>query len=143
LLGRTRTKIFHPPTGLCILRYRLTDPLTLGPCDYSDSWYYTPQNFLIVKGTYYCLQGVGPHHPARLNINCTPSNSAWEILSSYDKTYFSTVLEDGSKVCLDVDGNDRVITNPCNGGREIAEDQEVANDSQWFKLIEEPRAAGN
>lgn len=133
MLARTRTKIFHPPTGLCILRNRLTDPLTLGPCDNSDSWYYTPQNFLTIKGTYFCLQAVGPHHPAKLSINCVPSNSAWNILSSYGKTYFSTVLEDGTKVCLDIDGNDTVTTNPCNGGG-IA-----ANDSQWFKFVEEPR----
>jgi hypothetical protein len=51
------------------------------------------------------------------------------------------VLEDGSKVCLDVDGNDTVITNLCNEGLEIAEDREVANDSQWFKLIKEPISA--
>lgn len=51
------------------------------------------------------------------------------------------MLEDGTKVCLDVDGDDTVITNPCNGGD--AGSREVANDSQWFKFIQQPRAAVN
>ncbi|XP_072955587.1 uncharacterized protein [Typha angustifolia] len=129
-----RNEIFHPLTGLCVLRKALTDPLKLGPCARSDAWSYTPQNYLVVKGTYYCVQSIGVGQPVKLSIICTPSDSQWFMKTYSEKTHLSTVLPDGTKVCLDIDGDGMVVSNPCNGfGSSGASDA----DSQWFELVTE------
>ena len=48
--------IFHPLTGLCVLRKTLLGPLKLGPCTESEAWKYRPQNNLRLRGTCFCLQ---------------------------------------------------------------------------------------
>ncbi|THU49269.1 hypothetical protein C4D60_Mb06t07770 [Musa balbisiana] len=98
LLRRPRTKIFHPSTGLCVTRRTMADPLKLGPCSASDSWRYTPQEFLMVTGTYFCLRAVGLGAPVRLGIICDPSDSRWQLVSGSEKTHLATNLTDGTEV---------------------------------------------
>ncbi|OMO81585.1 hypothetical protein COLO4_23500 [Corchorus olitorius] len=53
---RVHKVIFHPATGLCVLRKSYFEPLRLGPCTDSEAWTYSPQKNLLIKGTYFCLQ---------------------------------------------------------------------------------------
>ena len=124
--------IFHPATGLCVVRKSVFGPLTLGPCMESDSWTYTPQKTLMMKGTYFCLQAYGPGKPAKLGIVCTEPGSNWETISD-SKMHLVTKLDDGTTVCLDIDSsNNNIVTNACkclNG------DNRCDPASQWFKIV--------
>ncbi|WOL15583.1 hypothetical protein Cni_G24364 [Canna indica] len=120
--------IYHPPTRLCVIRKLQTDPLKLGPCEQADGWGYTPQKFLFVKGTYFCLQAVESGKPAKLGIICSESDSSWDITSKQ----FSTKLPSGSTLCLDVDPGNTLITNPCLCLSSGACNQ----DSQWFEFAD-------
>ncbi|CAL9762363.1 unnamed protein product [Musa acuminata subsp. burmannicoides] len=134
LLRRPRTKIFHPSTGLCVTRRTMADPLKLGPCSASDSWRYTPQEFLMVTGTYFCLRAVGLGAPVRLGIICDPSDSRWQLVSGSEKTHLATNLTDGTEVCLDVDSDGCLVSNSCDGFHG-GDDEHLQVDSQWFKLV--------
>ncbi|XP_020580072.1 uncharacterized protein LOC110024445 [Phalaenopsis equestris] len=130
-LARPHHKIFHPPTNSCIYRH-YQDPLTLSPCDECDSWNYTPQKFLTVVGTYYCLKATGAGLPAKLVIACDVSDSQWTPLLGSQNVHLSTQLADGTVLCLDVDDDNNIVTNPC---RSFSSDSEAANgDSQWFEI---------
>lgn len=101
-------------------------PLKLGPCDKSDAWEYTPQKFLTVKGTYFCLQAVGSDKPAKLSFRCSESDTQWGLDSSSDsdvKTHMSTNLRDGNSLCLAVGPEDVLFTSPC-----------VSSDAQLFQF---------
>ncbi|MQM19200.1 hypothetical protein Taro_052201 [Colocasia esculenta] len=125
---RSSNQIFHHPTGLCVLRKSLRDPLVLAPCDQSDSWNYTPQKFLTVKGTYFCLQAVDSHKPAKLGIICTEADSKWEKVHGNDARFsLLTTFPDGQSLCLDIDPSGTIVTNPCGKTSE--------SDSQWFEVI--------
>ncbi|XP_064996191.1 uncharacterized protein LOC135631949 [Musa acuminata AAA Group] len=126
---RPSNVIFHPPTGSCVLRKSATDPLRLGPCNQSDDWNYTPQKFLVVKGTYFCLQAVDSGKPAKLGIVCSESDSSWDITSK-SKAQISKELPDGTALCLDVDPENTLITNPCLCLSIGICDRE----SQWFEF---------
>ncbi|XP_078169755.1 uncharacterized protein LOC144564106 [Carex rostrata] len=113
---RPSNVIFHPSTGNCVLRTTLTAPLKLGPCNESDAWEYTPQKFLTVKGTYYCLQATGSDKPTRLSINSSESDSQWDMNSSSNsdtKTHVYTKLENGNSLCLAVGPEDVLFAGPC------------------------------
>ncbi|XP_062158087.1 glycosyl hydrolase 5 family protein-like [Alnus glutinosa] len=127
--------IFHPSTGLCVLRKSWFDPLTLGPCTSSDFWKYTPQKTLTVKGTYFCLQAEGLGKPARLSIMCADPNSKWEAISDSKMHLSSKVGKDS--VCLDVDSNNIVVTNTCKC---LSRDNMCDPGSQWFKLVDSTRS---
>lgn len=118
--------ISHPPTDSCVLRGSLGDPLKLGPCNQSDAWNYTPQRFLTVKGTYYCLQPRGPGKPAKLGIVCTEEDSSWELLPG-EEPGLLTRLPDGQSVCLEANPDGTVFTGPCGG-------RTVKPESQWFQV---------
>ncbi|RRT43981.1 hypothetical protein B296_00056064 [Ensete ventricosum] len=105
------------------------DPLRLGPCNRSDDWNYTPQKFLVVKGTYFCLQAVDSGKPAKLGIVCSESDSSWDITSK-SKAQISKELPDGTALCLDVDPENTLITNPCLCLSIGTCDRE----SQWFEF---------
>ncbi|KAA8533232.1 hypothetical protein F0562_033235 [Nyssa sinensis] len=92
--------IFHPSTGLCVQRKSFLEPLKLGPCTEFAAWGYTQRKTLTVKGTYFCLLADGLGKPAKLGIDCTGSNSVWEIISE-SKMHLSSELDDGTTVCLD------------------------------------------
>ncbi|KAL0911485.1 hypothetical protein M5K25_019629 [Dendrobium thyrsiflorum] len=130
-LGRPHHKVFHPSSNSCIFRH-YQDPLTLAPCEQCDSWNYTPQKFLEVVGMYYCLKAVGASLPAKLSILCDVSDSQWTPVSGSQATHLSTQLEDGTVLCLDVDDDNNIVTNPC---RSFSSDAKAANgDSQWFQI---------
>ncbi|OAY78102.1 uncharacterized protein LOC109706361 [Ananas comosus] len=129
---RPRGKIYHPLTDQCVLRSNLANQLKLGPCSQSDSWYYTPQKFLTVQGTYYCLQAVGTGQPVQLSIICDPSDSQWSVLRTpFRRTHLSTVISDGTVVCLDVDSKNVIVSNPCR----VAGNPQAG--TQWFMLIKQ------
>ncbi|KAG2701868.1 hypothetical protein I3760_06G064500 [Carya illinoinensis] len=130
-------KIFHPSTGLCVIRKTLQEPLRLGPCTDSDGWNYTPQKTLTVKGTYFCLQAQDLGKPARLGIICNRSGSKWETTSD-SKMHLSTKLDSGATVCLDVDSTNTIVTNTCKC---ISRDDICDPGSQWFKLVDSTRSS--
>ncbi|KAL2343117.1 hypothetical protein Fmac_004402 [Flemingia macrophylla] len=134
--GHPYKLIFHPSTGLCVIRKSTLEPLTLGPCDLSgDGWKYSPQKILTIKGTYFCIQAKNIGMPAKLEIVCTESNSKWEMISD-SKLHLSSKLKDGSDVCLDVDDNNIIVTNACKC---LSRDRSCDPGSQWFKLIDSGR----
>ncbi|KAE8710229.1 Cytochrome P450 86A2 [Hibiscus syriacus] len=127
--------IFHPLTGLCVLRKSLLDPLRLGSCTDSDAWSYTSQKTLVVKGTYFCLEADESGTAAKLSIMCTDSSSKWEMISE-SKMHLSTKFKDGKSVCLDVSSDNTIITNSCKC---ISKGNTCDPSSQWFKLVDSTR----
>ena len=134
---RPITRIYHPPTRSCILRNLVTDPLKLGPCTDSDPWSYTPQKFLMIKGTYFCLQAIGEGKLVRLSVICTPEDTQWEMIRDSERTHLSTKLADGTAVCLDIKQDGTIVSNPCR--RQGSADGEEF-DSQWFRVVTGPRS---
>ncbi|KAK7247370.1 hypothetical protein RIF29_42252 [Crotalaria pallida] len=133
--GNSYKLIFHPLTGLCVTRKSLLEPLTLGPCSTADGWKYTPQKILTITGTYFCLQAVKEGMPAKLSIICSDPNSKWEMISD-SKLHLSAKVSDGTSVCLDVDDNNKIVTNACKC---LSRDSTCDPGSQWFKLIDSGR----
>ncbi|GLT69790.1 hypothetical protein SLA2020_419120 [Shorea laevis] len=127
--------IFHPSTGLCILRKSMNDPLTLGPCTGSGLWRYSSRKFLLLKGTYFCLEAAELGKPARLGIICTDSNAKWDTISD-SKMHLSSNVGNVS-VCLDVDSNNTIVTNTCKC---LSRDNMCNPGSQWFKLVNSTRS---
>ncbi|XWS63750.1 hypothetical protein CRYUN_Cryun06bG0128600 [Craigia yunnanensis] len=138
--GLSETKlhkvIFHPSTGLCVLRKSLVDPLRLGPCTESEAWSYSPQKTLMVKGTYFCLQADESGTLAKLGIICSESNSKWEMIAD-SKMHLSSKLRNGTSICLDVGSNNNIITNSCKC---LNNDNHCDPGSQWFKLVNSTRS---
>lgn len=133
----THKIIFHPMTGLCVLRKSLLDPLTLGSCTTSEAWNYSPtRKTLIVKGTYFCLQASEVGKAARLGITCTGSNSRWDQVSD-SKMHLAAKATDGSSVCLDVDPDTNILVT--NGCKCLSRDSKCDPASQWFKLVDSTR----
>ncbi|KAI0498047.1 hypothetical protein KFK09_021288 [Dendrobium nobile] len=129
---RPQIKIFHPSSNSCILRQLYEDSLKLAPCEQTDSWKYTPQKFLTVAGTYYCLKAAGPALPAKLSIACEISDSQWTPVSGSKTTHLMTQMKDGTALCLDVGEDKVIVTNPC---RSFSSDgNDIENDSQWFQI---------
>ncbi|KAG2410439.1 uncharacterized protein HKW66_Vig0011040 [Vigna angularis] len=133
--GNPYKLIYHPSTGLCVIRKTLLEPLTLGPCYLSEGWKYTPQKILSIKGTYFCIEAESEGMAAMLGIICSDSNSRWEMISD-SKLHLSSKLSDGSDVCLDVDDNNVIVTNACKC---LTRDRSCDPSSQWFKLIDSGR----
>ncbi|KAL5169657.1 Glycosyl hydrolase 5 family protein [Glycine soja] len=128
--------IFHPLTGLCILRNSPVEPLMrLGPCSNSDAWEYTDQKILSIKGTYFCLQAEEEGKQAKLGNACSGSNSRWEMISD-SKMHLSTQTNNASGVCLDVDTNNIIVTNICQC---LSKDNTCDPATQWFKLVDSTR----
>lgn len=127
--------IFHPATGLCVLRKSLLEPMKLGPCTESEAWNYTPQKVLSLKATYFCIQAVEVGKPAKLGIICTGSNSKWDIISE-SKMHLSSNTSNGASVCLDVDSDNTIVTSSCKC---LSRDSKCDPSSQWFKLVESTR----
>ncbi|XP_057949056.1 glycosyl hydrolase 5 family protein-like [Malania oleifera] len=133
--------LFHASTSLCVVRNSTRGPLVLGPCHQSDAWTYTPQRFLTIEGTNFCLQPADEvGEAAKLGTNCTnslASSSKWNFISD-SMMHLSSKLTDGAAVCLDVDSagsagkGSPIVTTACKclGG-----DRECDPTSQWFKLV--------
>lgn len=133
--GSPHKLIFHPLTGLCVIRKSLVEPLMLGPCSLSDGWNYSPQKTLSIKGTYFCIQAQKQGVPAILSIMCSDPNSIWDMISD-SKLHLSSNINNGTKVCLDVDDNNVIVTNACKC---LSNDHTCDPASQWFKLIDSGR----
>ncbi|KAJ6689108.1 hypothetical protein OIU85_005507 [Salix viminalis] len=129
--------IFHPSTGLCVLRKSMLEPLRLGPCTESEAWNYSPQKILSVKGTYFCLQTDDLAKPAKLGIICTDSNSKWETISD-SKMHLSSKAPNGAAVCLDIGFNNTIVTSNCKC---LSKDNSCDPESQWFKLVNSTRSS--
>lgn len=131
--------IFHPLTGLCVLRKSLLEPLKLGSCAGSDAWTYSQQKTLTVKGTYFCLKADGLGKPAKLSIFCSDNTSKWEQISD-SKMHLSSQLDNGTMVCLDVDPETNIIvTNTCKC---LSRGNTCEPGSQWFKIVDSTMSIG-
>eukprot|EP00268_Persea_americana_P055702 TRINITY_DN6499_c0_g1_i12.p1 TRINITY_DN6499_c0_g1~~TRINITY_DN6499_c0_g1_i12.p1 ORF type:complete len:351 (-),score=55.25 TRINITY_DN6499_c0_g1_i12:418-1434(-) len=131
--GRPYKSFFHPATGLCFVVKSFNEPVKLGPCAQPEAWSYTQQKTAVLNGTDFCLQADALGKPAKLGVNCSDSNSKWEPTSE-SKMHLSSMLTNGTTVCLDIGYDHTVITNPCKclkGG-----DQSCDPSSQWFKIIQ-------
>jgi len=139
--GLSETKlhkvIFHPLTGLCVLRKSLFEPLRLGPCSNSEGWSYSAQKTLTLKGTYFCLQANELENPAKLGIICTDSTAKWETISD-SKMHLSTKVNNGSTACLDVDSENTIVVSTCKC---LGRDNMCDPGSQWFKLVDSTRSS--
>ncbi|KAK4597849.1 hypothetical protein RGQ29_015389 [Quercus rubra] len=139
--GLSETKlhkvIFHPLTGLCVLRKSLFEPLRLGPCTNSEGWSYSAQKTLTLKGTYFCLQANELENPAQLGIICTDSTAKWETISD-SKMHLSTKVNNGSTACLDVDSENTIVVSTCKC---LGRDNMCDPGSQWFKLVDSTRSS--
>ncbi|GAB4840500.1 hypothetical protein Ancab_021269 [Ancistrocladus abbreviatus] len=129
--------IFHPLTGLCVLRSSLFEPLKLGSCSDSEPWGYTTEKTLMLKGTYFCLQAQGMDQPVKLGLICSSSGSQWEPISD-SKMHLSTKLNDCTTVCLDVNSNNEVISTSCKC---LSKDDTCNPASQWFKVVNSTRSS--
>ncbi|XP_047969012.1 glycosyl hydrolase 5 family protein-like [Salvia hispanica] len=137
--ARLHQVIFHPMTGLCVKRLSLVDPLVLGPCSEAESWTYTPQKTLTIKGTYFCLQADKLGKPAKLGVICSYASSKWEAISD-SKMHLSSKLKDGYDVCLDIDSDNNIVTNNCKC---LDKNSRCDPGSQWFKIIDSTRCGAD
>lgn len=131
--------IFHPLTGLCIVRKSLMEPLKLGNCSESYHWDYTSQKTLNIKGTYLCLQAQGPDSPVRTSVICPGFGTTWDPISD-SKLHLAATLGSNITVCLDVDSDNNIITTNCKC---LSGDNTCDPASQWFKLVDATNALGN
>lgn len=130
--------IYHPLSGLCVLRKSLFGPLKLGSCSESEAWSYGTQKVISLKGSLFCLQAQGSQKPARLGFICIDSDSKWDMISD-SKMHLTSKASDGSDVCLDVDSNNNIVTNPCKC---LSKDKTCDPASQWFKLVDSTKSSG-
>jgi len=122
-------------TGLCVTRISELNTLQLGACSFSDGWKYTSQKTLLVNDTNLCIHAERERNPATLSTACSDSSSKWEVISD-SNMHLSSKLSDGSNVCLDVDGDNNIVTNTCKC---LSKDNKCDPASQWFKLIDSGR----
>ncbi|XP_048135911.1 glycosyl hydrolase 5 family protein-like [Rhodamnia argentea] len=127
--------IFHPLTGLCILRRSPSSPLVLGPCTQSEPWTYTPQNALSLVGKGLHLRAVEQGRPASLGTSLTDPGMKWEMISA-SRMHLSSKAKDGSTVCLGVDDGNAVVVEACKC---LSKDSSCDPASQWFKLVDRTR----
>lgn len=124
--------IFHPATGMCVLRKTSFGSLLLGPCSESEAWGYTPQKVLMIKGAHMCLQAVGKDEPTKLGSVYKDTASRW-IAFSDSQLHLSSELSDGTVVCLDVGSNNEIVTSSCKC---LTGDKDCDPQSQWFKIVD-------
>ncbi|XP_075659951.1 glycosyl hydrolase 5 family protein-like [Castanea sativa] len=124
--------IFHPVTGLCVLRESIYLPLKLGTCNKSEAWNYLPRRTLTLKGTDFCIQAFRLGEPAMLGYTCALSSYQWETISD-SKMHLSSKVFNGSRACLDVDSKNTVVVNSCKC---LSRDNMCDPGSQWFKLVD-------
>ncbi|XP_074309904.1 glycosyl hydrolase 5 family protein-like [Silene latifolia] len=129
---KSRQKIiFHPSTGLCIVRKSLID-VQLGKCSESNLWSYTPKKTLTTEDSYFCIKGQGSNQPIRLSIFCLGTGTRWDPISD-SNLHLSTRLGGNTTLCLDVDSSNNVITTSC---RCLGKDKSCDPGSQWFKIVD-------
>ncbi|KAJ3675308.1 hypothetical protein LUZ60_004350 [Juncus effusus] len=128
--------MFHPLTGLCVVRKSLLT-LELGPCRESIPWIYAPQkSTLTIKNSFFCVKADKAGQPASLGFICTDSRSKWQLISD-SKMHFSSNISSDLSLCLDVGQDEKgIVTNPCKC---LSRDQDCDPKSQWFKLVDSTR----
>lgn len=143
VVGLQGMVIIHPATNECVSASS-NESVILDSCTKSGSWEYTPELEIKVDGTS-CLQAIGIGNHAKLNINCTDSGMIWELFTTEAPVtttdpsitkYLSTVLDDGNRVCLDVDSGNvdfdgNIITNICKC---FGETRPCDTGTQWFSI---------
>lgn len=131
------TIIFHPSTGLCVLKKSLIEPLELGPCNESQAWAFTAERTIALKDTLFCLKADGTSKPVKLGIICSDSRSKWELTSDSKMHLSTNISSDSSSLCLDVDSDGKtIVTNPCKC---LSKDHSCDPESQWFKMVNSTR----
>ncbi|KFK38059.1 hypothetical protein AALP_AA3G064700 [Arabis alpina] len=124
-------KIFHPLTGLCIVRESLChdSELVLGPCTKEEPWSYNNHGTLMIKThESICVEGGKvAGKVVKLGKEC----SKIERISA-SKMHFSLKDQDGSLICLDVDSKNKVVWSPCKC---LTGDATCEPESQWFKIF--------
>ncbi|XP_062225935.1 glycosyl hydrolase 5 family protein-like [Phragmites australis] len=144
------TVLFHPVTGLCVVRRSLTQPLELGPCNETEAWTYnTQQQRLVLRdSSLLCLRAEGAGRPAHLGVTCGDELARWRLVSdsklhvavNASSSSSSSGSSDGM-LCLDVGADGRsVVTNPC---RCLSADNSCDPESQWFKLVSSTRSVAS
>ncbi|EOA40066.1 hypothetical protein CARUB_v10008758mg [Capsella rubella] len=128
--------VFHPLTGLCIVRsLKDTTMLTLGPCNSSEPWSYT-KKAIRIKDQPLCLQSNGPKNPVTLTrTSCSTSSSIWQTVSA-SRMHLSSTTSNKTSLCLDVDATNNVVANACKC---LSKDSTCEPMSQWFKIIKATR----
>ncbi|KAM6562372.1 hypothetical protein CsatB_022370 [Cannabis sativa] len=135
--SRPHKVIFHPASGLCIVRKSKLGPLSLGPCSSSVAWHYSrDENILTMRGTPLCLRALDQGKPAQLSKHCKGFDSKWKPISE-SKLHLSTTTGKNDTVCLDVDSaNEVVIINTCHC---VSRHSSCDPSRQWFKLVHSTR----
>ncbi|XP_010528075.1 PREDICTED: uncharacterized protein LOC104805267 [Tarenaya hassleriana] len=130
--------IFHPSTGLCVVRESWPNPfrLKLGPCNESDSWRHTPHRILSVKEQLLCIKVDERGQPAKLRIFFSEAScSKWKVTSE-SKMQLASLTWSGASVCLDVDSDSNIVTTSCKC---LHGNEPCDPGSQWFKLVTSTR----
>ncbi|KAI4339487.1 hypothetical protein MLD38_024429 [Melastoma candidum] len=125
--------IFHPLTGMCVIRESPTSPLKLGSCKQSVNWIYTPRKNLMLKKkkmTRRYLQTDGPGKAVTIGLNLT----TWERISA-SRMHLATNVG-GKRACLDVEGQLELVARDCKC---LSGDASCDPSSQWFILLSSTR----
>jgi hypothetical protein len=136
--------LFHPATGLCVVRRSLTQPLELSPCGETEAWTYARQDgrLTLRDSPLLCLHAEGAGRPVRLGLPCPDERSRWRLVSD-SKLHVAVNASSSSgsgatMLCLDVGADGRsVVTNQC---RCLSADSSCDPESQWFKLVTSSRS---
>ncbi|KMZ56663.1 Glycoside hydrolase, family GH5 [Zostera marina] len=130
------TILFHPATGLCLLRKSFGDAhaLVLGHCSESEPWEYTDEGTLNLKGTGLGLRAIGVGNPVVVGKLRNRSDEKWSLKSSSKLHVASQISgEDGLvEVCLDASEYGIVVSNPCTC---LRGNKTCDASSQWFKMV--------
>ncbi|WZZ74025.1 hypothetical protein YC2023_085395 [Brassica napus] len=130
--------IFHPSTGLCIVRKSLFQ-LKLGSCDRSESFRLSSQRVLsLAEEKILCLKAYEKGKSVKLRLYFSESYcSRWKLLSE-SKMQLSSITKNGESVCLDVDSDsNNIVTKSCKC---LEEDASCDPKSQWFKVVTSTRS---
>ncbi|VAH48817.1 hypothetical protein VPH35_029855 [Triticum aestivum] len=142
------TVLFHPATGLCVLRRSLAQPLELGACADTEAWEYAPQQgrLALRDSPLMCLHAQGAGQPVLLGTPCDDDMSRWRLVSdsklhvavNASSSSSSGSGSGGGMLCLDVGADGQsVVTSPC---RCLSADNSCDPESQWFKLVSSTRS---
>lgn len=129
--------IFHPSSGLCILRKSLFQ-LKLGSCNRSESWKLSTHRVLsLSEEQILCLKAYEKGKSVKLRVFFQDSHcSKWKFLSD-SKMQLSSITKNGVFVCLDVDSrSNKIVTRSCKC---LQGNSSCDPRSQWFKLVTSTR----
>ncbi|KAH7681718.1 Cellulase protein [Dioscorea alata] len=136
----TRYKmIYHPLTGKCVLIANVGNPVTLGPCNKTEAWFYNEVELALMKGSLtFCIEAYGDGQAAKLGIICGGPSSKWTMISSSMMQLSSQLVTSGNNtLCLDVGSDGRtLVTNQCLC---LDGSPKCDPESQWFKLVTSTR----